>query len=45
MSKWVVVLSGKQAVDDIRRAPDEILSLPEAIAEVRIQPFPKVQKL
>ncbi|KAF5349711.1 hypothetical protein D9756_008946 [Leucocoprinus leucothites] len=33
ISKWVVVLSGKQHVDDIRRAPDEVLSLAEAIAE------------
>lgn len=35
ISKWVVVLSGKQHIDDIRRAPDEVLSLVEAIAEVK----------
>ncbi|KAJ3557278.1 hypothetical protein NP233_g11786 [Leucocoprinus birnbaumii] len=33
ISKWVVVLSGKQHVDEIRRAPDEVLSLVEAIAD------------
>ncbi|KXN83234.1 Ent-kaurene oxidase [Leucoagaricus sp. SymC.cos] len=33
MSKWVVVLSGKQSINDIRRAPDETLSLVEAIGE------------
>jgi hypothetical protein len=36
MSKWVVVVSGKQYIDDIRKAPDEVLSLVEAIAEVRL---------
>jgi hypothetical protein len=32
----MVVVSGKQYVDDIRKAPDEYLSLAEALAEVRL---------
>ncbi|KAF9453723.1 cytochrome P450 [Macrolepiota fuliginosa MF-IS2] len=33
ISKWVVVLNGPQLVEDVRRAPDDILSFDDAIAE------------
>ncbi|KAF9453721.1 cytochrome P450 [Macrolepiota fuliginosa MF-IS2] len=34
VSKWVVVLSGKQHVDEIRKAPEEVLSLAGAAKEL-----------
>ncbi|KAH9477542.1 Cytochrome P450 monooxygenase 103 [Psilocybe cubensis] len=34
MSRWIVVVSGPQMLDDIRRATDDQLSFREAIAEV-----------
>jgi hypothetical protein len=35
ISRWVVVLSSTQHVDDMRKASDEVLSFRAAVAEVR----------
>jgi hypothetical protein len=35
INKWLVVVSGERMVEDIRRAPDDTLSLRHAIDEVR----------
>lgn len=33
MSKWIVILSGKQLLEDMKKAPDEVVSLRQAVAE------------
>ncbi|KAJ3557279.1 hypothetical protein NP233_g11785 [Leucocoprinus birnbaumii] len=33
LSRWIVLLSGKQHIDDIRKAPDDVLSFIEATEE------------
>lgn len=38
MGRWMVVATGPQLIDDIRRASDDQLSFTEAISEV-ISPF------
>jgi len=34
ISRWVVVLNGKQHMEDIRKAPEDVVSFRQAIAEV-----------
>lgn len=38
ISKWVIVFSGKQYIDDICRASDDVLSFTEAVEEVKAKP-------
>ena len=37
--RWVVVLSGRDHVEELRKAPDDALSFPEAANEVRSQTY------
>ena len=32
--KWMVIVTGSQKIEELRRAPDEILSMRRALAEV-----------
>lgn len=34
LTQWIVVVTSQQLIDDIRRAPDDQLSLKDAVAEV-----------
>jgi hypothetical protein len=39
MSKWLVVVTGQKYLDELRKAPDEVLSFLEAVADVSLLSF------
>ena len=39
MNRWRIVVSGRQYVEDMRKAPDDVLSFMEAVKEVCILCF------
>ena len=39
MTRWQVIVSGTQYVEDMRKAPDDVLSFMEAVKEVRLPCF------
>lgn len=43
IDKWMVVVSGPQLIDDVRRAPEEQLSFHGAVSEVIINKRSLVQ--